>query len=61
MTVKELIAQLQALPPDMEVVIWDEEEDEYMPVVEALYEDGCSEIMLLTVEEDHVDVEPEDG
>lgn len=54
MTVEEVIKELQALPPTMEVVIWDEEQDEYMPVVQALHESGCSDIMLLTVKEDTV-------
>lgn len=48
MTNKELIAALQKLPPDLGVHTWDEKEDDYVPVVEVLYEDGVPYIHLLT-------------
>lgn len=47
MTVIELIAELGRLPPDMDVCVWDHDEDEYMPVVEALLEDGSTHVDLL--------------
>jgi hypothetical protein len=47
MTNKELIEELQKLPPDLPVVLWDAEEDEYVHIAAALYEDGTSEIALL--------------
>jgi hypothetical protein len=47
MTVIELIAELGRLPPDVDVCVWDHDEDEYMPVVEALLEDGSTHVDLL--------------
>ena len=48
MTVGELIEALKKLPEYMEAVVWDEEQDDHVPVVEALFEDGSTEIVLLT-------------
>jgi len=48
MNVRELIAALQKLPPTMDVCIWDHDEDDWLPVVEALNEDGVIHIALLT-------------
>lgn len=48
MTVSELIAALQRLPPHFDVCIPNAAGDEYVPVVEALYEDATTEIVLLT-------------
>jgi hypothetical protein len=48
MNVRELIAALQRCPPSMEVCIWEDQPGEYVPVVEALYEDGSTHIDLLT-------------
>lgn len=50
MTVKELIAALNKMPQDLDVRIWDEEEDDYMPVRQVLYEDGTSAVDLLAHE-----------
>ena len=49
MNVRELIAALQKCPPGMDVCVWDHEEDDHVPVVQALYEDGVTHISLLTV------------
>lgn len=51
MKVSELIAALKKLPQDLPVRVWDEDEDDYVPVVEALYEDGTSAVDLLTHQE----------
>lgn len=48
MTVRELIAALQKLPQGLDVRVWDHEEDDWLPVVEALYEDGTAAVDLLT-------------
>jgi hypothetical protein len=47
MTVRELIAALQRCPPEMDVCVWDHEQDDWMPVVEALNEWGSTHIALL--------------
>lgn len=54
MTVKQLIAQLSKLPQDLDVCVWDHEEDDYMPVVSAFYEDGVSTINLLPFDPEEV-------
>jgi hypothetical protein len=48
MTVYMLIRALQKQPPHLEVTVWDHDEDENMPVVQVFYEDGTSEVSLLT-------------
>ena len=48
MNVRQLIAELQKMPPDLEVRLWDEDEDDFMPVAQVLYEDGTSSVDLLT-------------
>jgi hypothetical protein len=48
MRVRELIEQLQKCPPDMEVVVYDAEEDDDVPVTMAIYEDGATDIQLTT-------------
>lgn len=52
MTVKELIEELGHVPEGMEVQIWDHQVDDYVPVVQVLYESGCPYITLLTVVEE---------
>jgi hypothetical protein len=48
MTVRELIAALQKCPPELEVVLWGgEDADDWVPVEDALYEDGASHIAIL--------------
>lgn len=49
-TVRELIANLERMPPDLDVRVWDGDEDDWAPVTEVLYEDGTSAIDLLTGE-----------
>ena len=56
MNVRELIAALQKCPPDMDVYIPGEEDWE--PVVQALYEDGATHIQLLTTEVAVIPVHP---
>jgi len=51
MTVSELIAQLQACPPDLEVRIWDELEDDYVPIGGAFFEDGATSVDILDASE----------
>jgi hypothetical protein len=36
------------MPPDLEVCVWDEDADEYVPVADVVFEDGTSTIDLLT-------------
>jgi len=48
MTVGELIEALRKLPPFLEVCVYDAEEDDNVPVVEALLEDGHTTVDLLT-------------
>ena len=55
MTVEQLISELSSMPKDMEVTIWDAEDDDYVPVVQVLWEYGHSTINLLTT---HVDTIP---
>jgi hypothetical protein len=50
MIVKELIAALRKMPQELEVCTWDHEEDEYIPITGAIFEDGCSDVHLLTEE-----------
>lgn len=50
MTVRELIAVLQKLPQDLDVRVWDEPEDDYVPVTGAIKESGCPYVDLLTDE-----------
>lgn len=47
MTVRELIKALSKLPQDVDVRVWDEESDEYVPVTDALLEDGSTCVDLL--------------
>lgn len=47
LTVAGLIAELQKLPPDLEVRIWDADEDDYVPVVTAWKESGTPSVDLL--------------
>lgn len=49
MRVRELIEALKGHWQDGDVVIWDTEAGDWLPVVEALYEDGTSHVALLTV------------
>jgi hypothetical protein len=48
MNVRELIEQLQKCPPDMDVVTYDAESEDDVPVTMAIYEDGTSQIVLTT-------------
>lgn len=48
MTVAELIAALQKLPPNLDVCVWDGEEDDYVPVRGVLWEDGHTSVDLAT-------------
>lgn len=48
MTVGELIAELKKYPEHMQVCVWDHDEDENMPVVQVLQEDGTTTVDLLT-------------
>jgi hypothetical protein len=48
MKVRELIAELQKCPPEMNVEVWADEEDDFVPVTQVIYEDGCPEIHLHT-------------
>lgn len=48
MTVMELMAELGRCPPDMEVCVWNDAKDDYVPIVEALWEDGTTHVDLLT-------------
>ena len=59
MKVHELIAALRKEPPELEVRIWDHDADDWMPVVEALYEDGSSSVDLLTYESGAYPAPPE--
>ncbi len=48
MTVGELIAQLKRCPETLDVVMWGgEQDDDWVPVVEALYEDGTTHVAIL--------------
>ena len=42
MTVAELIKQLQACPPDMNVRTWSDDEDDWIDVTGAWHEDGST-------------------
>ena len=48
MNVRELIEQLQKCPSDMDVVTYDAESEDDVPVTMAIYEDGTSQIVLTT-------------
>lgn len=48
MNVRELIAALQQCPPEMDACVWDDAQEEWVPVTMALYDDGVSDIHLLT-------------
>lgn len=62
MNVKELIKQLSNMPPEMDVVIWDDVQDDYVPVTYALFEDGATDIALETGEvPDLIPACPDDG
>jgi len=62
MTAIELIAKLQKVPPTLQVRIWDEEEDDYVPIKEVLWEDGSAVVDLLTYELETIPVdESEEG
>ena len=61
MKVRELIRELKRMPPELQVCVWDAPEDEYVPVVQALFEDGTSHVALLTKEVTGlVEARPED-
>lgn len=60
MNVRELIAELQKHPPEMEVCIADVETGEYETVVEVLHEWGHTSIDLLTTPSGSVPVPPEE-
>jgi len=60
MNVRELIRELRKVPPDMDVMVWEDEEDDYVDVAQVLYEDGVSYIQLLTYQVDVVEAEPEE-
>ncbi len=60
MTARELIAVLKKLPPDLDVVMWDVEADEWLPVAEAILEDGTSHIALDTTAHEWVTGVPDD-
>lgn len=47
MNVRELIAALKKLPQDLDVRVWDEAEDDYVPVTGAIKESGCPYVDLL--------------
>jgi hypothetical protein len=55
MKVKDLIQRLLKEPQDLEVCIWDDAADEYEPVADVLFEDGSTEVHLLTVEVPQID------
>lgn len=59
MNVRELMAELQKMPPHLDVVIAETGGDEYVPVVQVLYEDGTSQIALLDQVVETVDVPPD--
>ena len=62
MKVRELIATLKKQPPEMEVRVWDADEDEFVPVTGAVFEDGSTVVTLLTCEQkesDFIEVTPE--
>jgi len=50
MKVRELIAALREMPPEMDVMVWDAEEDDFVGVTQALFEDGATDITLHTGE-----------
>jgi hypothetical protein len=54
MTVGELIDALRKEPQGLEARVWDHEADEYVPVVQVLYEDGATSVDLLTHHEQTV-------
>jgi hypothetical protein len=58
--VRELIAELRKLPPEMEVEVWDDAEDEFVPVVQALWESGTSAVHLQTIYSEVVEAPPSD-
>lgn len=49
MTVGELIAKLEAMPEGMEVCAWNEDEDDYVPIQDVLWEEGHTSVDLLTI------------
>lgn len=59
MNVRELIAELQKCPPDMEVCIPEIDGDEWVPVLQVLHEDGATHIALMSWVEATVPAEPE--
>lgn len=60
MKVRELIEALKLMPPDLDAEMWDSDEDDYVPVVSVLYEEGAPYVFLLPVEIDFAD-EPKDN
>jgi hypothetical protein len=58
MNVQELIAELKKMPQELEVVVAEAGGDEYVPVVQVLYEDGTSEVALLDHIEKTIPVHP---
>lgn len=48
MNVRELIECLKKEPQELDVVVWDHDEDEWMTVVQTLFEDGTSHVAMLT-------------
>lgn len=51
MKVKELIAELSKLPPDLDVEAWDAGEDDDVPVTGAILELGHSKVRILLDED----------
>lgn len=61
MKVRELIEELSKLPPHLDVTYWDHEEDEWVEVVEAIWESGTSVVTLSHIKGDWIKGdEPED-
>lgn len=55
MKVSELIAELSKQNPDIDVVYWDHEEDDWVEVVEAVQESGTSHVALSHIKHDWVE------
>ena len=48
MKVRELIEELRRVPQEMEVCTWSADEDEWVPVTQALHEWGHTTVDLMT-------------
>lgn len=59
MTVAELIALLKTQRQDLPVVYWDAEEDDWVEVVEAVYEDGTTHLALFKTKGIWIESPPE--